>query len=123
MLKPDHEIPLTASLHHSGVFTDMNANRLSRGLVLASWGASLLACLLRMHTFLSTVIVHDIIFLGTSISFGVLTLVRGDDWIVFTSSSVVLCSMIGQVRVCQSTSPFITDEMKPGLLESRHLAC
>src|SRR5687768_13531037 len=98
----------------------MNANRLSRGLVLASWGASLLACLLRMnriyllqrqgpgtrhvterlstryyYTFLSTVIVHDIIFLGTSISFGVLALVRGDDWIVFTLSSVVLCSMVG----------------------------
>src|SRR5687767_13237087 len=105
----------------------MNANRLSRGLVLASWGATLLACLLRMHriyllqrqgpgtrhaterlsaryyyTCLPTVIVHAIGFLGTSISFGVLTPVRGDDWIVFPSSTVVLCSMIGQVRLCQS---------------------
>lgn len=125
MLNPEHEIPFTISASTIlASLSDMNASRLSRGLVLVSWGASLLACVLRVHriylvkkqgpgtghaterlsaryyyAFLSIVIVHGIISLGTGISFGVLALIKGDDWLVFTSGSVVLWSMIGQVRV------------------------
>jgi hypothetical protein len=105
-----HETIHSISLYHSITLNDMEANSPSRGLALASCGASILACLLRAHRiylvkcqgpgtshtremlstryyypFLVIVIAHGIMSLGTSISFGVLTLVTGDDWLMFVS--------------------------------------
>ena len=105
-------------------------------LVLASCGTSIVASLLRIHRvylvyrqgshprhvtqrlniryhrgFLFTVIAQIILSLSTTISFGVLAIVKGDTWLVFASGSVVLWSMVGQVRVPQSTSLLITNKL------------
>jgi hypothetical protein len=118
----------------------MNPNDFSRRLVLASCVASIVAYIFRggcvylvcvVHRqepgaldtnhsaqmlyvryhcgFLLIIIGQTISSLITSVCFGVLA--RADaDWLVYTATSVVLWSMIGQVVVPQSMGFYLTDK-------------